>query len=67
MTYLASTRTLNAPLRRAPLSVLEMLRLHRSRRALAELDDAALLDIGVTRAQADAEARRPFWDHSDAC
>jgi uncharacterized protein YjiS (DUF1127 family) len=31
------------------------------RRALAELDDARLRDIGVTRAEAQAEAAMPFW------
>jgi len=34
----------------------------RQRRALAALNDAALADIGVTRTQARAEARRPLWD-----
>jgi uncharacterized protein YjiS (DUF1127 family) len=34
----------------------------RQRRALARLSNAQLQDIGVTRAQADAEAARPFWD-----
>jgi uncharacterized protein YjiS (DUF1127 family) len=33
----------------------------RQRRALAALDDRLLLDIGVTRAQALAEAARPPW------
>lgn len=36
--------------------------LWRQRRALARLDDAALDDIGVTRREARAEARRPIWD-----
>src|SRR5262245_51222390 len=31
------------------------------RQALAQLDDDALKDIGVTREQADAEAAKPFW------
>jgi uncharacterized protein YjiS (DUF1127 family) len=31
------------------------------RRALAELDDARLRDIGLTRAEAQVEAARPFW------
>ena len=31
------------------------------RRALAELDDERLRDIGLTRAQAQAEAGKPFW------
>jgi uncharacterized protein YjiS (DUF1127 family) len=33
----------------------------RQRQALAELDDHALKDIGVTRQQAVAEAAKPFW------
>ncbi len=33
----------------------------RQRRALVQLDDNALKDIGVTRRQADAEAAKPFW------
>jgi len=32
------------------------------RAALGKLDDAALADIGLTRAQAVAEAKRPLWD-----
>lgn len=38
------------------------LALIRERRALAALDEARLADIGITRAEAEAEARRPFWD-----
>ncbi|NVO54481.1 DUF1127 domain-containing protein [Rhodobacteraceae bacterium B1Z28] len=34
----------------------------RQRRCLARLDDRALKDIGVTRLEADTEARRPVWD-----
>ena len=63
MTSLCAAQTLPASPRRAPLSLLDMLRLHRSRRALTGLSVDALLDIGVTREQAIAEARRPFWDH----
>jgi uncharacterized protein YjiS (DUF1127 family) len=36
--------------------------LHRQRAALRRLDDRALEDIGITRAEADAEAGRPVWD-----
>ena len=47
-------------------SLLARLRLgltvRRERRRLAELDDAALRDIGVSRDQARAEAERPIWD-----
>ena len=34
----------------------------RQRQALRKLDNAALKDIGLTRAQADAESGRSFWD-----
>lgn len=34
----------------------------RQRRALLDLDDAMLRDIGLTRTQAVEEASRPFWD-----
>ncbi len=33
----------------------------RHRRALAELDDYMLRDIGLTRREIEAEARKPFW------
>lgn len=35
---------------------------HAQRQQLASLDDAALADIGLSRAQALAEAGRPLWD-----
>ena len=34
----------------------------RQRRALSRLDASALRDIGLTKAQADAEAKKPLWD-----
>ena len=34
---------------------------HRQRHALLRLDDHLLADIGLTRAEAEAEARKPFW------
>ena len=40
----------------------QLLGVARQRRALARLDDHALDDIGITRAQARAEAARPIWD-----
>ncbi|MEB8385869.1 DUF1127 domain-containing protein [Rhodobacteraceae bacterium KMM 6894] len=67
MTNLCAAQTLPVSRRTAPLSLLAMLRLHRSRRALTGLSDAALLDVGLTRAEADTEARRPFWDHVIPC
>ena len=39
---------------------------NRQRRALAELDDRLLRDIGVTSAQARSEAAKPFWSASKA-
>ena len=34
----------------------------KQRRTLKVLDDSALKDIGLTRREANAEARRTFWD-----
>lgn len=34
----------------------------RSRRALLEMTDEQLKDIGISRADAFGEAHRPFWD-----
>jgi|FLOH01.1.fsa_nt_gi uncharacterized protein YjiS (DUF1127 family) len=39
-----------------------MLATRRQRAALRVLDDNALADMGLNRAQADAEAARPVWD-----
>ena len=33
----------------------------RQRLRLKDLDDRILKDIGISRAEADREARRPFW------
>jgi uncharacterized protein YjiS (DUF1127 family) len=33
----------------------------RQRRALADLDDRSLRDIGLSRHQAEREAAKPFW------
>ena len=38
------------------------LHLRRQRRALHEMDDRMLADMGLTRSQARAEASRPIWD-----
>jgi uncharacterized protein YjiS (DUF1127 family) len=38
---------------------------YRSRRQLRELDDAVLKDIGLTRPQAEQEARLYFWQGDD--
>lgn len=36
--------------------------LRRQRKALVRLDDVALRDMGLTRVQADLEAKRSLWD-----
>lgn len=38
------------------------LELRRQRRALAQLSDHLLADIGLTRAEADREARQALWN-----
>ncbi|WP_281972718.1 DUF1127 domain-containing protein [Ruegeria faecimaris] len=43
-------------------SVLDALSLRRQRCQLTRLDDRALLDIGITREEAEAEAKRRIWD-----
>lgn len=35
--------------------------LSRQRRALLALNERMLKDVGITRAEAEREARRPFW------
>jgi uncharacterized protein YjiS (DUF1127 family) len=53
-----------APARGARLlrRLLDALEVHRQRRALRELPDELLKDIGVTRADVSRETGRPFWD-----
>ena len=46
--------------------ILDLFNLARQRRALAQLDDDALNDIGVSRKDARNEAERPFWDAPDS-
>lgn len=36
--------------------------LAQQRHRLAQLDERALKDIGISRAEAEQEAQRPFWD-----
>ena len=38
------------------------MRVAAERRRLASLPDDVLADIGLSRAEAEAEANRPFWD-----
>lgn len=53
-----SSGTLGETIRRFRLALVAW----RQRRRLATLDRAMLRDIGVTPAEAEAEAARPFWD-----
>jgi uncharacterized protein YjiS (DUF1127 family) len=48
-------------LRAALLWLVIALERQRTRRALARLGDEQLRDIGLTRAEAQAESARPFW------
>jgi uncharacterized protein YjiS (DUF1127 family) len=48
--------------RRAVELVLGWHEVTRQRRALLALDERLLKDIGITRADAEGEASRPFWD-----
>jgi uncharacterized protein YjiS (DUF1127 family) len=47
---------------RAITTLLRWQELARERRALMRLDDHMLKDIGITRADAQRESERPFWD-----
>ncbi|MFD0857774.1 DUF1127 domain-containing protein [Roseovarius aquimarinus] len=59
MTSLSRTRPVSIG---ALPRIKDALVLARSRRALADLDAAALEDVGLGRAEALREARRPIWD-----
>ncbi|MEY1556285.1 DUF1127 domain-containing protein [Yoonia sp. R2331] len=66
--YTASSFTaINTPViaaKPAPVSGLigKLIALHKQRKALARMDDAQLHDLGLTFAEAQAEASRPLWD-----
>ena len=49
------------PLAAAWMLVASWIERTRQRDALAALDDHSLRDIGITRAEAEREARKPFW------
>ncbi|MEM9319257.1 MAG: DUF1127 domain-containing protein [Pseudomonadota bacterium] len=42
--------------------VVKVFDLWRQRRALSQLDDRLLRDVGLTQEQAKAEIKRPIWD-----
>lgn len=63
-----AARPLGALRRPAGLAISILLQLlrtmaqrYRQRRALAQLNDAELRDIGLARHEAEAEAQKPFW------
>lgn len=59
----ASLQSLSRTVFRARrFSLLTYLQLARQRRELAQMDDAKLNDLGLTRDDALTEARRPIWD-----
>lgn len=62
MTQIAITNERNCGQHSKGFRLRDLLGLARQRRDLAKLDDRALADIGVTRAEADQEAARPIWD-----
>ncbi len=51
-----------SPLTRMIARVAYALQIRKERKALAELTNAQLEDIGVTPAQAQREAQKPVWD-----
>ncbi|WP_107846494.1 DUF1127 domain-containing protein [Litoreibacter ponti] len=62
MTDFTSSAAASRPSRARGISLLSYLALYRQRRALAALDEDRLADLGLSRFEADAEARRPIWD-----
>ncbi len=50
------------PLAILPKQVRHWMEIAKQRRALAEMSDAQLFDLGITRSEAETEAARPFWD-----
>ena len=62
MAFLSNTqpKSRHAPALR--FSLPDMISVYRQRRALAKLDEQALSDLGLTREEAETEARRHFWD-----
>lgn len=69
MSHATVSRPANCSPRKPHLSLFSRLRLlwavRRQRDHLGALDDRALEDIGLTRSQAEAEARRGFWSAPD--
>ncbi len=62
MTHYTNTNHTVLPRANSGFALRTMLDVWRQRQTLRQLDDRALEDIGVTRAQADKEAKRKLWD-----
>ncbi len=65
MTQITLTSHCTSHRRFSVTSLWDVLSLQRQRRSLAQLDDRALEDIGITREQAKTEASRHIWDAPD--
>ena len=61
MAYTVSTLRTHSR-RTKPVGFFKMLVTWRTRQKLKDLDDRALADIGLTRADVKTEVNRPFWD-----
>jgi uncharacterized protein YjiS (DUF1127 family) len=60
--FAAQLQTIRRSITQLPGRLLAAAALSRSRKGLLTLDDHLLTDVGLTRAQALNEARRPSWD-----
>ena len=65
MTYISAASTTPSNRPTVFFGLTARLAVWRQRRALKALGNHALEDIGVTRAEADTEARRAFWNAPD--
>jgi len=65
MTFITSSRSAARSSARRTTPLGRLFGIWRQRRALSRLDADALRDIGISRTEAETEARRPFWDAPD--
>lgn len=59
--FTAAATSTQAP-RATHSGIVHLFNVWRQRQALRKLDNAALTDIGLSRAEANTESRRSFWD-----
>ncbi|WP_204115717.1 DUF1127 domain-containing protein [Shimia biformata] len=62
MTFASTIEHSRKSVTRKAIGLRALFALARQRRQLARLDDAALKDMGITRADARREAQRAAWD-----